>query len=356
MLKIRQRIAFSDNEFILGVLIVFAVAFIVAESRWSRLHNENAISSDETLSLYLDQRTGLEELSEKLFVKDAIRSEEEILWAGRLLGWRNFRPGHYQIDRSYSYEGFLSKLARGIEDPIQLTIVPGMTLERIVDRISSTLKFDSSAIQKTLGDSAYLAGHDINQQTLIGRFIPDTYSVYWTSPPETVLDRIFNTFSKNVTQQYAGRLKELGMTVDEIVTLASIVEWEANFEEEKATISGLYWNRLDRGMRLQADPTVNYAVQERRRLLYEDYKIDHPYNTYLYRGLPPGPITNPSLSSIRAALFPEDHDYLYMVASPDGKHVFAETFREHKENSAKWREWLQEQYRLKRLKEQDQEN
>ncbi len=106
-------------------------------------------------------------------------------------------------------------------------------------------------------------------------------------------------------------------------------------------------------MRLQADPTINYVIGERRRILYEDYKIDHPYNTYINSGLPPGPITNPSLSSIEAALYPENHDYLYMVASPDGSHDFSETFEEHKRKSAKWRQWLQEQYRIKRQREQE---
>lgn len=349
-MKFRRNIFFRDNELIIGVLLVFFVVLIVGGSRILRLHNSEAVStsSKDTVHIYLEERTNLEELSAILVDSAVINSREEILWAGNLLGWRNFSTGHYQIDRPYSYEEFLSKLARGIQDPVYITIPPGLSEEQIIERISSNLQFDSPAFRKAIEDSALYAKYDIERKDLIGRFLPDTYSVYWSSQPETILNRIFESFRERVTEPYRERLEELDKTLNEIVTLASIVTWEANLEDEKPTVSGVYWNRLNSGMRLQADPTVNFAVKERRRITFDDYKIDHPYNTYRHAGLPPGPITNPDINSIRAALFPEDHDYLYMVASPEGRHVFAETFEEHKENSEKWREWLEEQYRIKR--------
>src|SRR5699024_5296026 len=125
----------------------------------------------------------------------------------------------------------------------------------------------------------------------IGYLYPNTFKMYWTISPEEAVKRILEVFDISVVQPNKKRFAELDKTVEEILTLASIVEWEARKQEEKAIISGLYWNRLDRGMRLQADPTVNFAVGERRRLLYQDYEVDHPYNTYLHAGLPPGPIT-----------------------------------------------------------------
>jgi UPF0755 protein len=284
-----------------------------------------------------------------------VGSKEEMVWAGKLLGWNNFTPGHYLIDGSYSYNVLLSRMARGIQDPVEVTILPGLYKGRLISRISTHFTFDSLALAQALSDSSFLSEYGLNEKNWIGRILPDTYSMYWNSSPKTVIKRILNEFESSVIEKYNARLEEVDRSVDEIVTLASIIEWGVRHNEEKAKVSGLYWNRLRQGMRLQADPTVNYAVGERRRLLYEDYETDHPYNTYLYAGLPPGPITNPSLKSIEAALFPEDHDYLYMVANPEGYHLFSETFEEHKEKSKKWREWLREQYRIKRERERQEE-
>src|SRR5690625_3858180 len=136
-------------------------------------------------------------------------------------------------------------------------------------------------------------------------------------------------------------------TLNEVVTLASITELEARYSDEKVRISGLYLNRLETGMLLQADPTVLHSLGERRRLLFEDYRVEHAYNTYLHPGLPPGPITNPDLASIRSVLNQEQHDYLYLVATPYGYHKFSRTFSDHRQASEEWRRWIQEQYRIR---------
>lgn len=292
-------------------------------------------------------------LIRKLVNLDLIQDTTEFSWAANIYGWNTFREGHYLVDRSFSYDTFLSKLARGIQDPVSVTVLPGQSEGMIARSLSQDLQFDSTAIAQTLNDSTFLAEQNIEKEDVIGRLLPNTYSLYWTASPQAVCKRIFEEFHQAVVEKYRPRFNDLDRTVDEIVTLASIIEWEAKSNNEKPTISGLYWNRLERGMRLQADPTVNFAIGERRRLLYKDYQVDHPYNTYQHAGLPPGPITNPSLSSIKAALYPEDHQYLYMVASPDGTHDFSKTFQEHKRKSEEWRRWLREQYRIKRQREQN---
>ncbi len=334
-----------------GTGVLLAVIIMVAGSRLSRLTNANAISSTEPVDLYLKESVELPQLADMLADSGVIRDKEELIWAAKLLGWRNFSSGHYQVDGGYSYDLFLSRMARGIQDPVSLTIIPGTTEERLVERLTDTFKFDSLSIRKAMDDSTLLAQYRIERKDLIGRMLPNTYSLYWTLSPHAVLKRIFNEFEKSVIDPYRMTLKEMDKSVNEVVTLASIIEWEASAGDDRSKISGVYWNRLDRGMRLQADPTVNFAIDERRRLLYEDYNIDHPYNTYIYRGLPPGPITNPSLESIEAAMYPDSHDFLYMVASPEGHHVYSETFEEHKKESAKWRRWIREQYRIKRMRE-----
>lgn len=325
----------------------------MAGSRWWRLYDGDAISSEEPVHIYLEEQTDFDELSEMLVDSGVVEDVVELEWAAKIFGWQRFREGHYLIDGGLTYDQFLSKAARGAQDPVSVTIIPGSSMSRIADAVSSNLQFDSLSFHQTLNDSSALADLGLQPENVIGRLYPNTYSAYWTESPQSFLKRVLEEFDQEVVQSYQEQFDNHEYSVDEIITIASIIEWEARNQEEKSTISGLYWNRLDRGMRLQADPTILYAVGEQRRILYKDYQIDHPYNTYRHSGLPPGPITNPSLSSIEAALNPEEHDYLYMVATPEGGHAFSETFEEHKQKSAKWRKWLREQYRIKREREQN---
>lgn len=339
------------RELALGFLLWLVVALLVAGSRWTRLYNSPALDIDEVAHIYLSDSVGPDGLADSLSSRDLLKSKEEFYWAVGTLHWKNFKAGHYQFDSNSSYEELFSKMGRGLQDPIQLTVLPGYSQSQIIQRISQSFRFDSASFVYTLNDSSSLAKRGIDSTEVIGRLLPNTYSFYWTVKPDAVINRLLDTFEESILNQYEGRFRELDKSVNEIVTLASIIEWEAGNDSEKDTISGLYWNRLEEGMRLQADPTINFAVGERRRLTFKDYKIDHPYNTYLYSGLPPGPVTNPSESSIKAALFPADHEYLYMVASRKGTHNFSKTYQEHQRKSAEWREWIQEQYRIKRQRE-----
>lgn len=339
------------SEVISGLGLLLLVVIIVAGSRLMRLESVDSISVDKQYELYLEDSIDLEKLADLFADSGIVQDTSELKWAARLLGWNRFSNGHYKIDGSYSYDSLLSKMARGIQDPVSVTLIPGSTEKKIADRMINSFQFDSVSFYTVLNDSSFMEELNIERKDLLGRLYPNTYSLYWTATPESVIKRVLSEFHNSVVEPNKEAFRKIDKSVDEIITLASIIEWEATRDDEKRKISGLYWNRLNRGMRLQADPTVNFVVNERRRLLYEDYEIEHPYNTYVNSGLPPGPITNPSLSSIEAALNPASHDYLYMVASPEGTHVFSETFEEHKRESAKWREWIREQYREKRRRE-----
>lgn len=339
------------------IFLIFIVCFSsVYLSRESRLSSSESIFSANTVSLYLYDSTDIYQLIERLSEEDIEMNKQETLWAGRLLGWRTFKKGHYSISGDYSYDQFFTKLALGNQDPISVTVLPGINRSRFARNLSLVMHFDSTEVEKVFEDSVYLSELDLKKEELFGRMLPETYSMYWTSSPKTVINKILEEFRNNVTNKYATELEADDLTIDDIVTMASIVEWEAAFEEEKPKISGLYWNRLKRGMLLQADPTVNYAIGERRRLLFADYGFDHPFNTYLNKGLPPAPITNPSVSTIEATINPEEHDFLYMVANPEKGHVFTRTFAEHQIESEKWRRWLRKQYRIKRQREAAESN
>lgn len=344
----------------MSALLVFVLIFgSVFGSRLLRLTSVNAITFEQKSELIFEETADLEVLLEKLSnLESTVKTDfEELKWASGILGWRTFQRGRYEFEEGVSYNGFLSKMARGIQDPVSVVILPGITSDRFAEAVSAKLHFEKEDLMEVLTDSSYRSEKGVDsKEHLFGRMLPDTYLLYWTASPKSVTNRILREFDSAITQNYSERVEELSFSLDELLTLASIVEWEASLNEEKARISGLYWNRLETGMRLQADPTVNYAIGERRRLLFEDYELDHPFNTYVNDGLPPGPITNPSQSTIEATLFPEDHNYFYMVASPEGGHVFTETFREHQVESEKWRIWLRKQYQIRDRLEAEQQN
>lgn len=339
---------FISRELFVQLGLFILILLLTFGSRYSRLYNSNAINTELPVELHLHERIGLDELAEKLDSASVNFDREELFWAGRILGWRNFRVGRYEINYSTSYESFLSNMAKGIQDPANVTVLPGNDVSRLSRQLSRQLKADSTSFAEIFSDSSSIGLElGLTGEELLSRMLPNTYQMYWTSNPENVIRRIHNEFTTGIRERYKSEIEESRFSLDEIIILASIVEWEARHHEEKPKISGLYINRIDRNMRLQADPTVLYALGERRRILYEDYLFDHPYNTYLYSGLPPGPITNPDESSIRAVLLPEQHDFLFMVATPDGSHIFNKTFDEHKRSSSEWREWIREQFRIK---------
>ncbi len=328
--------------------LVLAISFIlVFGSRTSRLGSESAISPRTETVLLIHETIGLEELVELLDTYGFRFDVAELKWAAGILGWRRFNQGRYVFQEPVGYPDFFSKLAFGLQDPMLIRIPPGADKQALKERIAAQMQFETHELAAAMRDTSMLNRHGIEAHQLYGRILPDSYEVYWTSTPDRLLERLLSEFDARVTEPYAARMEELGRTVDEITTLASIIEWEARYDDEKPAISGLYWNRLNRRWRLQADPTVNYAKGERSRLVFADYRIDHPYNTYRIHGLPPGPITNPSLASIRAALFPEEHSYMFMVANPDGRHNFSRTYAEHRRKSREWTDWLREQRRIR---------
>ena len=348
---------FSKSENI-SLLILFVVVFAaVFGSRSLRLYQAGVIVSDEPAELLLYEQVGLSELADELEYIGIEINRDELFWAGNTLRYRFFRPGRYVLDRAYSYSELLPNLARGIQDPARVTIFPGTDVGRLSRSLSRQLRPDSTAFSEVFQDSSEIAlEYGLTGEKLFSRMLPNSYDMYWTSTPGHIVRRLMREFERSVVDRYSDQIEEHFLDLEEIIILASIVEMEARHNDEKSRISGLYINRLNSNMRLQADPTVIYALGERRRLLFEDYQIDHPYNTYQFTGLPPGPITNPSLSTILSVLNPEEHDYLFMVATPEGNHRFSRTFDEHRAASEEWRRWIREQYRLRDLREQEEQN
>jgi len=348
---------YSLSDIVKFALLFLVIALLVYGSRQYRLYADNAIKSQDSTELLIYETSDLDFLINELQDSNVQFSEEHMEWASETLGWRRFQSGRYELEGEYTFYDLFSKLGRGIQDPARVAVIPGTDIGRLSRSLAFQLRPDSSEFAVLFSDSSEIAlEYELNGESLFARMLPDSYDMYWTISAEATVERLYTEFKRRVEEGLSEEMDNHELELGEIVTLASIVEWEARDDSEKPKISGLYQNRLERGMLLQADPTVLYALGERRRLLFADYQFEHPYNTYLNRGLPPGPITNPGLISIRAVLFPEKHDYLYMVATPEGTHQFSRTFQEHREASNRWRKWLREQYRIKREREREAED
>lgn len=352
-MNIRKMFSFTKSELIFGLLSAIVICLIVFSSRQLRITSNKALVVENEVTLSIPVTLTIEGLITSLEELNVTFEPDELRWSAKLQGWRSFQRGSYSLNGNYSFEVLLSKLARGIQDPVPLTILPGITIDRFAKNVSVQIDVTENEVLEIFSDSSFLENVGLGPNELFGRMLPETYLVYWTSSGKEIVRRVLREFNDKVENQYSSVVEEEGLSIAEVLAMASIVEWEAYSEEEKPTISGLYWNRLNKRMRLQADPTVNFALGERRRLLFEDYEIDHPYNTYQNRGLPPGPITNPSLNTIKATIYSQEHEYIYMVANPEGGHIFTRTFEEHQIESEKWRKWLRQQYRIKRQREQE---
>jgi UPF0755 protein len=242
------------------------------------------------------------------------------------------RPGTYGFQKGESWSAILDDLKEGRVMTAKLVVPEGFSLDKIAKRIAEVSKRDSAQILDMLTDSGAAKKFDVPGPTLEGYLYPATYDFPIGVHPDTAISRMVSVYKKYWTPARQARADSMKMSEREVITLASIVEKEAKKAEEMPTIASVYHNRLRIGYPLQADPTVQYALgSHRARLLYRDIRAakDNPYNTYVIRGLPPGPIGSPSERAIDATLYPADTKFLYFVARMDGSHVFTTSLQEH---------------------------
>jgi UPF0755 protein len=256
------------------------------------------------------------------------------------------KTGRYAIEDGITMPDLIRKLRSGSQTPIKLTFNNIRTIESLAGRLSSQLMVDSISILEVLRDTTLAAKYGFNEQTFGTMFIPNTYEVYWDTNVENLIDRMKREYDSFWNEERRAKAEKINLTPIEVATLASIVEEEATYAEEYPIVAGLYINRLNRGMRLEADPTVKFAVGDAtlRRILFKHLEVESPYNTYKIDGLPPGPIRIPSTASINATLSPAQHNYIFMCAKDDlsGRHNFAVTHAEHARNARAYQKALNE--------------
>lgn len=254
------------------------------------------------------------------------------------------RTGRYAIHPSDNMRYLFRRLSMGYQTPVNLTVPSVRTLDRMVRTVSRQLMIDSLDIATLISDSAYYTQMGYTKETLPSLFIPNTYEVYWNMSADDFMKRMKKEHAAFWNDERLKKAQSIGLTPEEVSTLASIVEEETAHGPEKPMVAGLYINRLNKGMLLQADPTVKFGLQEfgLKRILFKHLEVDSPYNTYKYAGLPPGPIRIPSIQGLESVLNYARHNYIYMCAKEDfsGTHNFAATLSQHAANARRYQQAL----------------
>lgn len=295
----------------------------------------------KTVYIYVDRDDNLDSVYNKVKANGKPKNFTGFKWMAHYKKYAsNIHTGCYVIHPRENVYHVFSRLYRGYQEPINLTIGSVRTLNRLAGSVGRQLMIDSTEIVTLINDTNFQRKLGYNIETLPAFFIPNTYEVYWNMTAQDFMERMQKEYQHFWNQSRIQKAQALNMTPVEIATLASIVEEETNNTAEKPDVAGLYINRLHRGMPLQADPTIKFALQNfaLRRITNADLNVNSPYNTYLNTGLPPGPIRIASPTGLDAVLNYTKHDYIYMCAKDDfsGTHNFASNYNDHLKNARKY--------------------
>ena len=287
----------------------------------------------ETVELVVPAGAGALAIGKQLRAEGLVRVPRLFALAARARGVEgSLKAGRYRVTGGMGWGEILDVIAAGEVVTFPLTVPEGFTVRELAPRVAQATGVEADSVARLATDSAFVVALGVPGPTLEGYLFPETYRFAEGLTPADLLREMVNRYRAYWTPERRARLDSLPLDERELVTLASIVEEEARVGDERPVIAGVYTNRLEIGMLLQADPTVQYALGEpKARLLFSDIDrvADNPYNTYRHAGLPPGPIASPGEASLDAALYPADVPFLFFVARPDGTHEFTRTNREH---------------------------
>ena len=303
------------------------------------------VSTKENYSLYIYSDDEFATVKDKLYSDSVIINRRSFEWLAKRLDYPKYiKSGHYVIKNGMNNNQLLNMLRSGSQTPVKFTFNNIRTLEQLAARIDEQLEMDSLSFLNAVKSNATLKEMGFNDESVAALFIPNTYELYWNIDADEFVEKMINEYNRFWNEDRLGKAKNLNITPINVSILASIVDKETAKVSEMPRIAGVYINRLKRNWLLQADPTLIFAVGdfEIKRVLDVHKKIESPYNTYKYIGLPPGPICIPSIAAIDAVLNAERHKYFYFCAKDDlsGYHVFARNIKEHNINAEKYRKAL----------------
>ncbi|MBM4170367.1 MAG: endolytic transglycosylase MltG [Ignavibacteria bacterium] len=335
---------FSKKEMLFVVAFFFFILALLVFTFFS----PNLYKSSQPINIEVKKGHTLTQIVDSLFEKGIIPSKTNMKIAVFIYGAeRKLKAGRYNIPNGLSYLQLVELFIEGSpSEEVLISIGEGIWQKDLAKLLKEKLNIDSSRVMGLSRSRSFLNSLNLNVSSLEGYLLPETYYFYSNSNAEEVLNRLYGEMKKIFAdEKIQAEMKNIGMNMHQVLTLASIIEGESNLFSEFKTISGVYHNRLKKRMLLQADPTIQYLIRDRRKnkIFYKDLEIDSKFNTYKYPGLPPAPINNPGKQAILAALFPEHHNYYYFVANGQGGHNFAISSKEHIINVAKYRQWRAEQ-------------
>ena len=330
--------------------IIAAVGILVVLIVYIKFFTSNTTFDKE--EVFVEIPTGSQYDEVQKIISPYVKNMSDFEFIAQLRSYpKNVKPGRFLLKKGMSAFQLVSAMRRNV--PVKLAVNNQERLENLCDRISSQIEPDTTQLLATFRDSVFLQKNGFTKETVFAMFLPNTYEFYWNVSAEKFRDKMLEEYNRFWTKERMAKAAELNMTPVQVITLASIVHKETVKKSERPTVAGVYLNRLKDGMKLQADPTVIYALKLRdnnfeqviKRVLYNDLFIASPYNTYQNEGLPPGPIAMPDIDAIDAVLNAEKHNYLYFCASVErfGYHEFAATMAQHDVNAKKYADWLNAQ-------------
>lgn len=322
-----------------AILAVFVIAGIKVSEIYLRAYSPNIFTpGKKPYYLYIPTGSEIEDVFALIYKANLVKHKNSFEWVAERKNYKNHvNPGRYKIHNRMSNNELINMLRAGIQEPVQVIINNIHSVDELATSVSRQIEPDEAQILALLNDELYLASLGFNKYSIIGMFIPNTYEFWWNTSAKGFVERMKKEYDKFWNYERTYKAKQINLDKNEVITLASIIEYETSKLEEYRRIAGVYINRLNQGIKLQADPTVKFALGNMgiKRVLTKHTTIDSPYNTYRYYGLPPGPICLPSIKTIDAVLDYEKHDFLYFCAKEDfsGYHNFARTLEQHNKNA-----------------------
>lgn len=326
-------------------LIVVVILGITAFNYYLRYMGKSV--TDNEKYLYIRTGSSFDDVYATIREKEIVKDSIVFLWVAQNMDYPlAVKPGKYRLEEGMSNRVLINMLKAGNQEEVSMRFRGLRLKENFAAYVSTQIEPDSATLINLLDSTQFISKYGFNKDNVYTMFIPNTYNMYWNISAESFFKRMYDEYQKFWNADRTAKAKALNLTPIQVSILAAIVDAEALHDQEMPTIAGLYLNRYRKGIRLQADPTVIYANNDFtiRRVLNRHLTKDSPYNTYVYAGLPPGPIMMPSINAIDAVLNYEKHNYIYMCAKEDfsGYHNFAVTVAEHQANARRFQQALNE--------------
>ncbi len=330
----------SKKKILIPLIIFSTILTTGSVYTYQMLYSPNFLINAEDKFIIIEENTDFNELIKKLEDDTLINDILSFSFLSKLMEYQeNIKIGAYKVKMNMSNYEMITMLRSGNQTPIKLTFTYARKIEDLAEKITTKLKMSKDDLLNYLNENINNYS-GFKKTDIISIFLPDTYEVYWNISPEKLTNKMYSEYKKFWNEERLSKLDKINLNQKEAIVLASIVASESRMLDEADRIAGLYINRLNRNMRLQADPTLIFAANDFtiRRVLNKHKKIKSPYNTYIHRGLPPGPIRLASKKYIDAVLNYEKHNYIYMCAKEDfsGYHAFATNLSDHNRNAKKF--------------------